>query len=142
MITRAIKTAFEVKKQRNWQKTFWAFDIHGTILKPNYRKGNLPEEFYPYAKEVLQLISHQPDIVTILYTCSYQHEAIQYIEFFKTHGIRFDYVNENPEVCNDHGCYDEKPYFNVLFEDKAGFDPLEDWQKVTEFLRELRGEQG
>jgi len=28
------------------------------------------------------------------------------------------------------------PYFNVLFEDKAGFDPEEDWAKVKQVFLE------
>lgn len=37
-------------------------------------------------------------------------------------------VNENLEVKNTtYGFYEHKPYFNLLFEDKAGFDAEIDW---------------
>jgi hypothetical protein len=30
-----LKNHYGLKISRNWDKTYWAFDIHGTILKPN-----------------------------------------------------------------------------------------------------------
>ena len=128
---------FTYKKERNWDKTYWAFDIHGTILKPNYQYGNTPDEFYPMAKETLQLISNLDDVCMFLYTCSHPHEIQEYLNLFEADGIHFDYVNENPEVptqLNGYGNYDKKPYMNVLFEDKAGFDPEQDWALVYKLL--------
>lgn len=130
---------FDYKEKRGWDKTYWFFDIHGTILKPNYQYGNIPKEFYPYAKEAMQLISKLSDVCMVLYTCSHPHEIEQYLEFFKENNIHFQYVNENPEVATDlngYGCYDKKPYINVLFEDKAGFDPETEWLEVLELLKE------
>lgn len=130
---------FDYKEKRGWDKTYWFFDIHATILKPNYQAGNIPKEFYPHAKEAMQLISKLPDVCMVLYTCSHPHEIEQYLEFFKENNIHFQYVNENPEVATDlngYGCYDKKPYINVLFEDKAGFDPETEWLEVLELLKE------
>ena len=135
MITHAIKNCISNARLKGWSKTYWAFDIHGTILKPTFNAGVLSTEFYPYAKETLQLISQQRDIVRILYTCSYPHEIVAYLKFFEKNGIHFDHVNENPDICaGAYGHYAQKFYFNVLFEDKAGFDPLTDWKQVYELL--------
>jgi hypothetical protein len=128
---------YEHMFNRNWDKTYWVFDIHGTILKPNYEYGNIPKEFYPFAKETLQMISEMEDVVMILYTCSHPHEIEQYIEYFKENNIHFDYINENPEIATNlegYGNYDKKPYMNVLFEDKAGFNGDTDWILVNEYL--------
>jgi len=126
---------------RNWDRTFWAFDIHGTILKPNYVR-NTTDEFYPMAKETLQLISKLPDVVMFLYTCSHPHEVNEYLALFKANDILFKYVNDNPEVPTQpdgYGNYDKKPYMNVLFEDKAGFDPTTDWSEVYNLLTKHYG---
>lgn len=128
---------FELKEKRNWDKTYWAFDIHGTILRPNYTYGNTPDDFYPMAKETLQFISKLPDVVMFLYTCSHPHEIDEYLALFKKFDIDFKYVNENPEVKTEkegYGNYDKKPYMNVLFEDKAGFNPETEWQEVWDLL--------
>jgi len=135
MITKAIEKAFRKKRDQQWEYTYWAIDLHETVLEPNWSTISIPLTFYPSAKEALQLISRQSDIIMIMYTCSHPHEVNEYLAFFKRHDIHFHYVNENPLVKNmEYGNYDKKPYFNVLFEDKAGFDPLEDWEKVIKQL--------
>jgi hypothetical protein len=134
---------FEYKVKRNWDKTYWFFDIHGTILKPNYQYGNTPKDFYPYAVETLQFLTKLPDVEMIIYTCSHPHEIKEYIKLFADSGIVFKFVNENPEVptqVDGYGCYDKKPYMNVLFEDKAGFDPETEWKEVLDFMKSKYGE--
>ena len=84
------------------------------------------------------MLSEREDVKLILFTCSHPQELKQYVEFFRTHGIHFDYANENPEVeTADYGCFDSKIYFNVLLEDKAGFDPETDWLRIKELLRKV-----
>lgn len=137
MIVAAIKKAFETARKFNWEKTYWAFDIHETMLKPNWTPGTIPTEFYPHAREALQLLSQRDDIVMFLYTCSHPHDTDQYLELFKKNQIHFDYVNENPEVENSQlGYYDKKPYFNVLLDDKAGFDPKVEWPEILKWVLE------
>ncbi|MBT1696970.1 hypothetical protein KK083_08805 [Fulvivirgaceae bacterium PWU4] len=135
MITKAITNCLQNAAIKGWAKTYWAFDIHGTMLYPTFQSGVLSTKFYPHVKEVMQLLSKRSDIVLILYTCSYPHEIVEYLKYFEGHGIHFEYVNENPDVCaGAYGHYDRKFYFNILFEDKAGFDPLTDWKLVYDLL--------
>ena len=137
-VRKAIINFFNNRENRGWDKGYFFFDIHGTILKPNYEYGNTPSEFYPFAKETLQFLSKLDDIVMVLYTCSHPHEIERYQELFKANNIRFSYINENPEVptdVNGYGCYDKKPYVNVLFEDKAGFDAETEWEGVLELMK-------
>ena len=56
MITKAIRNAFKKIEHRGWNKMYWAFDIHETIIEPNWDENNIPTKFYPLAKEALQLI--------------------------------------------------------------------------------------
>ncbi|HEY9047843.1 MAG TPA: hypothetical protein VIN08_18175 [Ohtaekwangia sp.] len=135
MITRAIENCFRHAREKRWGKTYWAFDIHGTMLRPNYQCNAISTEFYPYAKEVMQLLSKRTDIVRILYTCSYPHEIEQYIAYFRQHDIYFHYINTNPEVADGaYGYYEDKFYFNVLMDDKAGFDGETDWKLIYTLL--------
>lgn len=132
------KNHFDAKVKRGWDKTYWAIDIHGTILEPNYEANNIPDKFYSYAMPCLQELSNRDDVCLILYTCSHPHEIAEYIELFRKNWINFDYINENPEIKTEeqgYGCYDKKFYFNVLFEDKAGFDPEKDWEEIFNFLK-------
>src|SRR5690349_4078508 len=136
MITRAIENCLRNVREKKWTKTYWAFDIHGTILKPTYQRNDISREFYPFAKEVMLLLAQRKDIVKILYTCSYTNEILQYVEYFAANGIHFDYVNSNPEVMDGgYGYYQDKFYFNVLMDDKAGFDGELDWKSIFELLQ-------
>jgi len=134
-----------LRKHKSWDYTYWAFDIHGTIIVPNYKVGEIPTEFYPHALETLQMLSKRDDIVMYMYTCSHPHEQEQYVELFDALGIHFKWVNENPEVKTSkpnegYGYYEDKPYFNVLFEDKASFDPHTEWEEVLEYFKKIDNE--
>lgn len=136
MIIRAIKKAYDYAELKKFDTLYFFFDIHGTIIKPNYKYGDIPTEFYPNAKETLQYISKLQDIVMILYTCSHPEEIEKYLELFKNNNIHFKYVNENPEVRTEgYGCYDKKPYMSVLFEDKSSFEPEVEWLEVLAFMK-------
>ncbi|MFW6310700.1 MAG: hypothetical protein ACOC1K_00530 [Nanoarchaeota archaeon] len=137
-IVKQIKRTFDVSFKKEWFETYWAFDIHGTILKPTYDLNKEEEKFYPYALESLQVIERRSDIIKILYTCSYPHEIEKYQKLFKDNGIHFLHVNENPGISSNmgnFGFYEQKFYFNVLFEDKAGFDPETEWKEVYELMK-------
>lgn len=136
MIINSIENCIQLITERKWDKVYWAFDLHSTILVPNYKAGQIPTEFYPKAKETLQMISKMKNICMIMYTCSHPNEIEEYLEFFKKNDIHFKYVNKNPEVPNGaYGYYNDKFYFNVLFEDKAGFVTSE-WNDVKDFIDE------
>lgn len=138
MVIRAIESCIKLAREKNWEKLYWAIDIHGTLLKPNFKRNEISREFYPYARETMQLLSKRKDIVKILFTCSYPHEIKQYLEFFSENGIHFDYVNSNPEICDGgYGYYQNKFYFNVLMDDKAGFDGEKDWKPIFDLLQKL-----
>jgi len=73
----------------------------------------------------------------ILWTSSFPEEIMQYVKIFEKDGIHFDGVNKNPGISSKNGnfgYYEDKFYFNVLFEDKAGFNPEKDWKEVFEYL--------
>lgn len=138
MILKAFKFAWEKAAKKDWDSVYIAMDIHGTIIKPNYKYGDIPKEFYPYAKETLQEMSKRKDMKLYLYTCSHPEELEQYVEFFKSHDINFRFTNRNPEVVSQgYGCYDAKPYFDILFEDKCGFDAESDWDILSQALDTL-----
>jgi len=133
-IIKAIDKAFKTKEERGWTELYYFIDIHNTVLYPDYT-NNQPLVFYKHAKEVLQYLSTRNDIVLCLYTCSHQHEIVKYLQYFRDHNIDFKYVNRNPDAKNTtYGNYEDKPYFNVLFEDKAGFDAETDWELVKQYF--------
>lgn len=131
MIEYAIRKAFDRMNDKEWDKIYVAVNIHGTIVRSNYKVGEIPTEFYPFSKKTLQLMSSRSDVCLIMYTCSHLGQIDKYLQFFQENNINFDYVNCNPEIQNTAlGRYTDKLYFNILLEDKAGFDAESDWEDV------------
>ncbi len=140
-ILKWIKMMFAHAEEKQWFETYWAIDIHGTISKPDFRKTVKEIEYYPYAKEVLQLLSKRKDIVLIMSTSSYPDEITVYDKTFKEDGIEFKYINENPEISSDKGSfgyYKDKYYFNSSFEDKSGFNPNRDWKFLYDYFKNTK----
>jgi len=138
MLVDWIDKMFHHAFEKEWYLTYWAFDIHGTILVPTFRKNSYDSEFYPWAKETLQLLTKRKDIIMILSTSSYPEEIKHYQKVFKENDIYFEYINENPEIDTskgNFGYYKNKFYFNVLFEDKAGFSPKKEWLPIYSLLK-------
>lgn len=134
MILNSLEKAYSSAKVKGWNTIYVAIDIHDTIVKANYDNTNIPKEWLSGAKECLQMLSQRKDVVLILYTCSHQKEVDQYLVWFKENGIIFRDCNQNLAVPNTGlGCYDQKPYFNLLLDDKAGFIES-DWLMIKEFF--------
>ena len=131
-----IAKAYAQKDERGWDKVFWMIDMHDTIV-PGLYDTTQEFKFYPHAREVLRFLSLQDDASIILFTCSHMREIVGMNDFFHYYGIAFDYINENPEVPDTAlGSYVDKPYFNVLLDDKAGFEPS-DWKDIKEVLENI-----
>lgn len=140
MISKAIETAFKKKLIRGWEKhprLFVAVDLHDVIIPGTYTLNNEGRNFYPFGKEVLQWFSNRKDMCLILFTSSHKKQIDDILVWLKDNGINFDYVNENPECKNNELCdFTGKIYFDVLFEDKAGFESS-DWLEMKNTLIKL-----
>lgn len=135
MLKDAVNQAFRRAHEKKWDRIYVAVDVHGVILIPTYENEG-KKEFYPHAKEVMQYLTERKDVILMMYTCSHPPEINEYLAFFEENGIKFDFVNENTQVRNDHyGDYRHKPYMNLLLDDKAGFHPSE-WPELLRLLEE------
>jgi hypothetical protein len=134
-----IHQALLKKHTRNYPSFYVAIDWHGTLTKSTY----LPEsslDFYPYTLEALTLMKNK-NITLILSTCSHQHNINDLQTTLSTHNLKFDYINENPEIIsNTLSNFDDKYYYDIFLDDKAGFVPTLDWKEIinifenTEYL--------
>lgn len=131
-----IKKVFEDKDKFGYDKIYIAIDIHGTILEPSWNK----KENYVYlgkAKEVLQSLSKRNDVVLIIWSASYPDKLAEYLNRFEKDGIYFKYTNRNPDVVSGKiSCFDIKPYYDILIDDKAGFYWTE-WEEILKWLKNL-----
>jgi hypothetical protein len=139
MITKAFDRAFKKLHERDWDKIYVVIDLHETMIKPTYQSDDV-FDFYEGVLETLKIMSNCEKISLILFTSSHSGYRFEFMKYmcFNEH-IYFDHHNDNPEVANTtYGCFnDGKFYYDVLIDDKAGFDPEEDWVKIQEKLKEL-----
>ena len=134
MIVDAILRAFQEMHERKWDTLFFAVDLHGTIIK-RYTDNDI--EPYEGAEETLKYLSDRKDIVLILYTSSYLENLHSFYKWCDERGIVFKYLNENPDCpSNKTGDFSTKFYFNVLIDDRAGFEPEDNgWEKILESIK-------
>lgn len=138
MTRKHILNTFKKKKSHNWDTLYWSIDIHDTCILSNYSVTDVPKEFFPLAKEALLKISARKDCRLIMWTCSYPEQIKEYEEFFSSHGIKFEFVNENQSAQNTvYGFFEKKFYTNFILDDKAGFDAHTDWKIIIDALDEV-----
>lgn len=138
-LTKHIENVFKVyKPKRGWNTIYWLVDVHGCIIPGSWHKANDFRFINEWCPLVLRWISEQPDQRLILWTSSHTTEAASIIEWLAEVGIHVDYFNHNPEEKDtEYADFSRKPYFNILIDDKAGFDPHTDWQNIRAVLIEL-----
>jgi hypothetical protein len=126
-----IQNTFQLKKDRGWDYIYVAIDLHGTLIKPYHSTI----EFYPGAIEVMKWFNSRPEFRTILWTSSYPAEISRTEIAFRSMGVRFDYINENPkQPSSDRADFSKKFYFMILLDDKAGFEGETDWTLIKQEL--------
>jgi hypothetical protein len=137
MISKAIQRAYAIARERKWDTIYWAIDLHGVCMKSNYTTG--AHEFISQeAVDVLRMISARPESKIILWSSVHDDQKVPIINEFEDRGIMVHHFNRNPFERNTAtGCFDEKFYFSVLLDDKAGFDPDTDWAEVRRTLEAL-----
>ena len=133
-IRKAFDNALKRMKEKSWEEIYILVDIHDTILKACYYDSE-NYEYFPYAKECLQLMSNNQKLKLILWSSTYPDVLEKYRKFFASDGIIFDMVNINDRVENTElSCIVDKTYFNVGIDDKFGFEPETDWKLLFDFL--------
>lgn len=137
-ITKLFQEAFEKKRKRNWEKIYVLVDLHDTIVHGVYDKEQDFKFISADCIEVLKQMTERKDICLILWTSTYIKELLKFSKFVENEGIDFDWFNKNPEeLSTKYADFSHKFYFNVIIDDKAGFEPS-DWGELRENLHLIR----
>lgn len=124
--------------ERGWDKIYILVDIHDTIIRSDYTSENRTYDYYPDAIPCLNYLSNLDDVYLILWSSCKTRVAADYISEFGKKGIFFDDFNMNSDVKNtEYAYFALKPYFNVIIDDKAGFEAEKDWTEFLTFLKEI-----
>ena len=133
------RTFVELRPKRGWKTIYWLVDVHGVIIPGSWHRQNEFQYTHPNAPEVLRWISNREDQRLILWTSSYKTEIDALVKWLKEFSdIQVDYVNENPlEEHTAYADFSKKFYFNILIDDKSGFEPEKDWSAVKQELIDI-----
>lgn len=135
-IIKAIETAYRKKSERNYKFLYWCIDLHGVILEGKYNLNNDGAKPYPYALKTLKLISNNPSNKIILWTSSYVLPTAAILTWLNENNIKIHFINENPDYTLTELCdFTKKFFFDILFDDKAGFEGEKDWEPVYNYLK-------
>lgn len=158
-IHKLFREAIFRNKDRGHKTLYVAVDAHGTIIKPSKKTlmqtadgadnpsevvcscGTTPEfEFYPYARMALGKMA-DAGVRLILWTSTLDSYGL--LRRLRQEGVGITDFNDNPDFrLTPYADFSKKFYFDVLLDDKAGFDPMHDWKKILEidFGKELKQE--
>ena len=132
-IIRVIKRAHKLLEERNWDKVYWCIDLHGVCLKSTY--NDTIEFINEDAIKTLQLISSDEQNVIILWSSCYSDYRFKIVDLFKDNNIKVKYFNKNDDIENtEYAYFGYKFYFDILLDDKAGFDASTEWEQIYEHL--------
>jgi hypothetical protein len=133
-----IRRAFREKKEKGWQRLYWCIDLHDVVIEGKYNKFNEGAQIYPNAKEFFQWANKRDDTILILWSSSHSDALDKILLTLGEQGIRFHFVNTNPLEKNNHLCdFNKKLYFNILLDDKAGFEGVTDWKLIIDELKAI-----
>lgn len=73
----------------------------------------------------------------ILWTATKEEKVNNiYIPYLKENFINVDYLNCNPDcISNDYTCFDKKFYYDIMIDDKAGFEIIQWVDIYNEILK-------
>ena len=155
-----IREIFEDTLTKNhecgYDTLYVALDVHGTIFKPSkktmleygdgaekpsevvYNIGVRDEfEFYPDAEECLQILSANPKVKLLLWTSTYWQANT--LRLLKEHGIEIYAINGNRDFSHSkYADFSTKFFFDILLDDKAGFDAEHDWTELLKLLKDMK----
>ena len=133
-IEKIVQREFAKARERKWRRIYIAVDFHDVVFVSNYKN----EVLLPVSEAVpaLQYLSIRQDIVLIAFTSTSEKAYEQYRNVLNMHNINFQFLNSNPlETGNEYADFSKKFYFNIMLDDKAGFDWKTDWTAILEAIK-------
>lgn len=135
-LQKSIEETFRLKKEKSWDKLYIAIDLHGTIIVPG---RHIKLQVYPEAERGLKYLSTIDYISLILFTSTKIEQLEEFYIWCMHNDIKFLALNENPEcaLVSKDGDYTKKFYYNILLDDRAGFDYVTDWDILIDTIERL-----
>jgi len=133
-----VARSYKRYKEKGYEFWYWAIDVHDVIFKGDY-KTNCGMVWLPNAKRAFKIIANIPEIKVILWTSSHEEQIKKIIDKIKDEtGLEVYAVNSNPDFSKDELCdFNDKFCFDLLLDDKAGFNYNDGWEEIIESLLDI-----
>ena len=87
------------------------------------------EHYYRHTEDVLCTLSNISSVVLIALSKRDGFNKSELIKILGNSNIKFDYINENPEVDSKF------PYYDILIDTRTGFNPEYDWSILRSSMK-------
>ena len=150
-ISQLFLEALRKRRERHFQYFYLAIDVHGTLFYPS-KQTKIDQNgsetilkidqsdymaIYPWAIPTLQILTQTNSCKLILWTSTKSDRVNVYRKYLEKNGVKVAYVNENPDfIGNEYSDFSRKFCFDLLLDDKAGFDPENDWHELFKLVTE------
>jgi len=141
-VSKLFQEAFLEAKEKGHDHIVVAVDLHGTIVNStlfNRIKGTeeekLAHSIYHPAIEALTLMTEDPEIEMFIHSGTEPSSLIRIKNSLETcFDIKIS-LGYSATTTIEKQSFSKKPYFGVLLDNKAGFDPEYDWEGISIFLK-------
>lgn len=150
---KTVVNAYQKAAMRGWDRIYWAIDIHDTLYPSTYQKDEAKtlKPFFGARTLINNLIGYKENVIILWSSLLDGGKGPNATNDFQPYfdDLFGDYekaelrdrvfFNENPlEKDTEYACFAKKFYFNVLLDDKAGFDPEIDFYAIKLAMNHCR----
>lgn len=143
-VTLLLKEALIEAAKKQYDHIEVAVDLHGTLIDTElYNKWDgTPEEKFAhsvYTESLAPLVAltKHKSVKVFLYSATRVIDLLRIkMALERMYGIEVS-LNSSVSTTTKGQDFDRKPYFSVLFDNKAGFDPKSDWAEVEVAIKSL-----
>ena len=143
-VTTLLKEAFLEAAKKQYDHIELAVDLHGTLIDSSlYNKwdGTPEEKFahsvYTEAIGPLVALSNHKSVKIFLFSGTRSYDILRIKRALSSmYGIEVSMCGDNKTTIAGQD-FSRKPYFSVLFDNKAGFDPKADWAEAEIAIKSL-----
>jgi len=134
--------AFIEAEEKGYDHIVIAVDLHGTIVNSklyNRIKGTeeekLAHSIYHKAIEALTLMTEDPRIEMFIYSGTEPSSLVRIKNSLEKYFDIKVALSYSADTTIDKQSFTKKPYFSILLDNKAGFDPVHDWDTISSILK-------
>jgi len=143
-ITQLFNKAWQEAKDKGYDHVVIAVDLHGTIVDskvfnttPGSFEDKVNSSIFRSALVALQKLSAHTSVSMFIYSGTKKLHLYRLIDMLnEKYEININ-LNYGSDTQHASQSFKRKPYYGILIDDKAGFDPDTDWWEINDLIQNL-----